>query len=486
MNEAFKELDSVFDSIIDEIENPGRSYGNADIFRNLHGEKTEYADYAKVVYTIIIRVADDNMSAAINVISTADKLRRYTVQELNRVIRSKRIVCGIDSEALMRMVSKQIFNKDVVFARGINPENGTDGAIEHLVEFPEGKSYIDVKSGTPLCRVIAPTAGIAGADIFGHSIPAVNGASISVPIGENTVFDKKTGILSASAGGRLTLKNGVYAVCDEYVINGGITKENGKIEFEGSIVINGNVTDGAYIIAKKSITVKGKVSGNSTIIAKDRLTVELSVKNSTLTTENGDMKLMSCFDSFITCGKDLEAASLYNCKTKCIGNLDCTINQGSINGGETFCVGKLSCITAGSRLHEKTEITVGDSSDFMAEKIMVMRSINRIDGEIEKISRRISTIEGQHKNLGFISREDEDFLNAAIRIRNQKEAEKIPLLEKIEKIEEIIASANDSVLKVQRSMHANVYLKIKEHKRKIDAEFGKITVYSNDYGIVIS
>ncbi len=486
MNEAFKELDSVFDSIIDEIENPGRSYGNAELFRNLHGEKTEYADYAKVVYTIVIRVADDNMSAAINVVSTAEKIRRYTVQELNRVIRSKKIVCGIDSEALMRMVSKQIFNRDVVFARGINPENGTDGAIEHLIEFPQGKSYVDVKSGTPICRVIAPTAGVAGADIFGRSIPAVSGASISVPIGENTVFDKKTGILSAAAGGRLTFKNGVYSVCDEYVINGGITKENGKIEFEGSIVINGNVSDGAYIIAKKSITVKGKVSNNATIIAKDGITVELSVKKSTLTAENGDMKLMSCFDSFITCGGNLEAASLYNCKTKCIGNLDCTINQGSINGGETLCVGKLTCITAGSRLHEKTEITVGDCSDFVAEKIMIMRSLSRIEGEIEKVSRRISTIEGQRKNLGFISREDEDFLMAALRIRSQKEAEKIPLQEKIKEIEGIIETANDSVFKVQRSMHANVLLKIKEHKRKIDAEFGKITAYANDYGIVIS
>ncbi|MBQ8841062.1 MAG: DUF342 domain-containing protein, partial [Ruminiclostridium sp.] len=232
MNEAFKELDSVFDSIIDEIENPGRSYGVTDIFRNLHGEKTEYADYAKVVYTIVVRVADDNMSATINVISTADKIRRYTIGELNRAIRAKGVVYGIDSEALMRMVSKQTFNRDVVFAKGSVPENGKDGYLEHLISFPEGQKVINVKADTPLCKVVPPTGGTHGSDIFGKVIPAVGGAPFTdVPKGENTEFDKKTGILSSSTGGNLSFKNGVYSICDEYVLNCNVTKENGKIEF---------------------------------------------------------------------------------------------------------------------------------------------------------------------------------------------------------------------------------------------------------------
>ena len=45
-NAAFKELDAAFDSIIDEIENPDKPHEEVTVFRNLHGEKTEYADYA--------------------------------------------------------------------------------------------------------------------------------------------------------------------------------------------------------------------------------------------------------------------------------------------------------------------------------------------------------------------------------------------------------------------------------------------------------
>ena len=85
-NAAFKELDAAFDSIIDEIENPDKPHEEVMIFRNLHGEKTEYADYAKVVHTVVVRVSDDGMTAAINVVSTAEKRRRYTIADLNRAM----------------------------------------------------------------------------------------------------------------------------------------------------------------------------------------------------------------------------------------------------------------------------------------------------------------------------------------------------------------------------------------------------------------
>ena len=485
LNDALKELDSVFDSIIDELENPGRSYGAADLFRNLHGEKTEYADYAKVVFTVVVQAAEDNMSATISVISTAEKIRRYTVAELNRAIRAKGIVYGIDSEVLMDMVAKQIFNREVIFAHGTPPENGIDGTVEHLIKFRSGAVTADIKKDRPICQITPPTTGISGVDIFGNPLHAENGAPVSVPMGENTTYDKKTGILSAAVGGSLSYKNGVYSISDHYIISGAVTKENGKIEFAGDVVIMGNISDEAVIIAEKSVTVKGKIK-DSIIIAKQGLVAELSVRNSKISTETGDMKLMSCYDSEINCGGDLEAASLYNCVTKCTGDLSCTLNQGSINGGETSVIGRLSCITAGSRLHEKTFISVGDCSEFIAEKIMLNRSKSRTEAEIEKISRRISTLEIQKNDLGFLSREDQDFYTAALRIKAQKEAELVPLKEKLAEIERIIASSADSTLKVQRSLHANVTIKIKDHKREIDAEFGKITAYANDYGIIIS
>lgn len=483
MKEAFKELDEAFDRIIEEIEHPERSYAPVTLFVNLHGEKTEYADYAKVVYTIIVRVADDHMSASINVISTASKIRRYTIEELNRAIHAQGIIYGIDSNALMQMVSKQVFNRDVIFARGVLPVDGDDGYIVHLIDFKERKSVL-VEEGALICRIEPPTSGTLGYDVFGKPLSPVHGKRTAPPVGEKTVLNEEKTHIIAETGGNLSYKNGRYDICDESVINENITKEHGKIHFPGNLVINGNVAADSVISSDRNITIHGKVTG-AVITAKGDIFIEYAVKKSVLTAD-GDMTLMNVSESKITCDGNMEVASLNHCDTRCTGYLNCTLNQGNINGGTTAAIGNIVCITAGSRLHEKTVISVGDCSDFVAERAMILRSLNRIETDVDKIDRRISKLKIQEKDLGFLSHEDSDFLNAAIRIRKQKMAEKVPLAERLVRVDEIINSAENSDFKTQRSLHSNVSLVIKGRHRNIDSEFGKVTAYASNLGIVIS
>lgn len=484
-NPAFKELDEAFDSIIDEIENPGKPRSEAMVFRNLHGEKTEYADYAKVVHTVVIRVSDDNMTAAINVVSTAEKRRRYTIADLNSAIRAKKIVHGIDSAALVRMVSKQVFNRDIVFARGTQPVNGEDGEILHLIKFPEGKRSVSIKKGDEICRIIPPTAGIPGMDVYGKSLHCTPGHPITVPLGENTAYNRKENYLYAKESGSVTRENGVYVVFDELVLNENITQDHGKIEFSGDIVIHGNVGENTIIVSDKNIHITGKVNGGA-ITAKGNLTIDMPVKDSAITTEKGNMKLSSCTGCVISCGGELEAASLYNCKTKCTGDLSCTINQGNINGGVTECTGRIICNTAGSRLGEKTEINVGDCSELVAERVFLIRSCTRLDNDMEKLKEKTSKLEIQKNVLGFLSAEDQDFLVAAKRIIEQKLEQKKPISERIAEIERIMTLAEEANFRSMRSLHAGVTLRIKGFRREIDSEYGRITAYANNLGIVLS
>lgn len=484
-NPAFKELDEAFDSIIDEIENPDKPHKEVTVFRNLHGEKTEYADYAQVVHTVVVRVSGDKMSAAINVVSTAEKRRRYTISDLNQAIRAKKIVHGIDSAALVRMVAKQQFNRDVVFARGTPSENGEDGEVIHLIKIPEGKRSVPIKKGAEICRIIPPTAGTPGMDVYGHALHCVPGHPITVPLGENTAYNRKENFLYAKESGSVAFENGVYVVCDELILNENITQANGKIEFSGNIIINGNVGENTIIVSEKNIHISGKITGAS-ITAKGNITCELPAKDSVLTTERGNMTLSSCTNCVINCGGEMESASLYNCKTKCIGTLSCTINQGNINGGITECTGKVVCNTAGSRLGERTEIVVGDSSDLVAERVFLIRSATRLDNDMEKLNEKLSKLEIQKNALGFLSAEDEDFLQAAKRIKEQKMEQKEPITARIQMIEKVMAFAEEANFRTMRSLHAGVTLRIKGFRRDIDAEYGRITAFANALGIVIS
>ena len=95
-------------------------------------------------------------------------------------------------------------------------------------------------------------------------------------------------------------------------------------------------------------------------------------------------------------------------------------------------------------------------------------------------------LEIQKNALGFLSAEDEDFLQAAIRIKEQKLEQKRPITERISEIEKLIALAGEANFRAMRSLHAGVTLKIKGFRREIDSEYGRITAYANSLGIVIS
>ena len=306
-----------------------------------------------------------------------------------------------------------------------------------------------------------------------------------MPLGENTAYNRKENFLYAKESGSISFENGVYSILDELILDEHITQAHGKIEFSGNIIINGNVGDNSIIKSEKNIYIKGKVQGGS-VTAKGNITVEMAVKDSVLTTEKGNMTLSSCTASVINCGGQLEAASLYNCKTKCIGDLSCTINQGNINGGTTECMGKLTCNTAGSRLGEETEIVVGDCSELVAERVFLIRSATRLDNDIEKLDEKMSKLEIQKKALGFLTAEDEDFILAAIRIKEQKLEQKEPITARINEIEKIMAFAEEANFRAMRSLHTGVTLRIKGFRRDIDAEYGRITAYANTLGIVIS
>ena len=133
-----------------------------------------------------------------------------------------------------------------------------------------------------------------------------------------------------------------------------------------------------------------------------------------------------------------------------------------------------------------TEIYVGDCSDLVAERVFLIRSNTRLENDMSKLDERVSKLEIQKKALGFLAAEDEDFLQAALRIKEQKLEQQRPIINRITAIERVMAVAEEASFRTTRSLHAGVVLKIKGFRREIDAEYGRITAYANSLGIVIS
>ena len=468
MKNSIKDMERLFDSIIDGLkqpvdESPAASFLNTDSDPNV---------------TVKITVAEDGLSARICALTSDPARGSYPIETLNRAIREKGVAFGIDAAKLLEMALGGIYDTEIEFARGIAPIDGADGRIVPLVKLPEAGELYPVKAGTALCRIKPPTSGINGTDVFGNVIRAKYGKACAAPTGENTCLSSDNTQLAAGISGALTLKNGRYCMSDEFVVEGDVDRKNGKLDFFGNITVHGNVHKGADIRCGGKIRIYGSVS-EAGLSAKS---VEIAEECSGTKITAESMVLSDCRECELRCTGTVKCGSLYECDIICDGDIFCTENYGVICGGRIDCAGRIICTSAGTRMHEKTEIILGNAARLESEKTALEDKLSKIDAEISKINEKLS----EQSERGNVSEHDRELIAAAQRIKKRREEEREPLSARIEKTAEIISNTHSSSLRAARALHPGVTVSLGAYHRDVEKEYAGAAIYGNHLGIVIS
>jgi uncharacterized protein (DUF342 family) len=187
---------------------------------------------------------------------------------------------NIKVEINEKLVEKQLLGTnpvEIAIARGIKPEDGKDGYIEYKVDMsakpqfiadPKDGNAVDYKNsmqvtlvnvGDILAVVIPPTEGEDGMDVRGHPIKAVAGAKARFFLGEG--LEEKDGHLVVTAPGTPSVQDDVIMIRRNYVLQSDVDLSTGNINFPGTVVIHGNVTDGFEVVSEENVVVNGLISG---------------------------------------------------------------------------------------------------------------------------------------------------------------------------------------------------------------------------------
>ncbi|MBM3962824.1 MAG: DUF342 domain-containing protein, partial [Planctomycetes bacterium] len=144
-----------------------------------------------------IRTLDKNMTAVVQ--ATAGP--PAAVAAVREALTAARVGNGIDDAAIEAFGSKladAAFAGEAVVARGTLPVQGEDGRVDGIIppttvagmpredgsiDYRERMFLIGVSAGIEIGRIVAPTAGIAGKDVFGAIVPAVPGKPTTVKPG---------------------------------------------------------------------------------------------------------------------------------------------------------------------------------------------------------------------------------------------------------------------------------------------------------------
>ena len=213
-----------------------------------------------------IEVAKDRMTVTLK-INRQPGQRPPTKEEILKELSGRRIVFGIDEEAIERGLEH---GTQTVIAKGKPPEAGRDAKIIRKfnaeqkgkiaedkygrVDYKNLNLFLLARKGDVLAERVPHTMGVEGTNVFGDTIKPKPGKPKPVPAGKNTEIQDENFVV-ATIDGQIVEANNKFSVDPRLEIKGDIGVGTGNIDFIG---IGGIGMSGiAQIMIKKGYKVSG-------------------------------------------------------------------------------------------------------------------------------------------------------------------------------------------------------------------------------------
>ncbi|MDO6445839.1 FapA family protein [Colwellia sp. 1_MG-2023] len=248
---------------------------------NQSGREIRYQILERRDAKISIEIDKDEMSAT-GEISTALGGKHLSAKAILHAAQKAGVTKGFSKEELVKLAqyaAKEPPGSIVKgkIALGKDPINGQDGNIKLLVESAQERilkpkeqedgsvdmrdlgDIICVRVGDPLAKKIPPTEGIKGFSVTGTPLEPIPGEDVSLNVGDGTTISPKNQdiLVSTRVGLPRIIDNGMEV--DEVYKIKNVDVSTGHIQFEGSVIIEGDVCEGMKVIASGDISISGFV-----------------------------------------------------------------------------------------------------------------------------------------------------------------------------------------------------------------------------------
>lgn len=390
-----------------------------DIRRSLQEEKEE-PDYSSertiqgnpIIINgadYLLRIGQTYMEALLTV------YRRFSMEELQGVLKENGIVSGIREKALSEIVEGKLNYEEILIATGIEAKDGRDGWFDyHFNPRPETEPIILpdgsvdynvlgkielVREGELLVTYHPPIPAVYGRDIRGNDIGAYEGKGLPPLQCKRCALDETGCKYYADTEGNVTLNGRTLTVTPIYVLEGNLEAATGSLDFHGDVLIQGNVFAGVTVKTTGNITINGHVETANIIAGKDVI-----LKNGMQGSGNGTIRaggsVMARFieQSQVFAGVEVNTGALLNCDVESGRNVKVVGNRGTIIGGRTTAVEEISAASIGNRAGVDTQLVIGLDCEFKTKMSEIDRLTEEYEENMTDAIRNLDRIDYQMKN----------------------------------------------------------------------------------------
>lgn len=358
--------------------------------------------------SVMLGLSGDLMSAWIFVFPPRAGGKMLDREMLEGALRAEGISYGIQEDMVLSLTNGERYFQILPIARGLPARNGEDGKLyDNLLageaseqKNAEGKleyiSFCMVKKGDVICRASQPTEPVDGISVKGAKVRGIPGKPVQFPRVPNTVLSPQGDALIAAIDGRIAYNNNSFVVDNVLVIGEDVNVEVGDIEYDGDVLVQGDIREGHMVRATGDVLVRGMVE-NVIIIAGGNITLEQGMNG------NGEGRLEA--------QGEIRTKFLENCTAWAKGSIyaesiicsdvasDDSIyavdGPGVIIGGSCTALRLIRAQRIGTKSYRETVVANGCSPQLLRRCMQAEQDLDELQKKLDGVVKDTAFLEGQ-------------------------------------------------------------------------------------------
>ncbi len=318
---------------------------------------------------------------------------RIDRSDIDFLLMEKGVVHGIDWETIDYLLSHEVYDQETIVASADAPVNGSDGEVCEMIAIdPDARPILlddgsvdyrnlenirKVGTGDVVCVRIPPTEGIPGISVYGKPLPPQRGRDIRLPAGQNMLVNAEHTQMSAAAPGYLYRRNGLIHIGNIFVVHGDVCFKSGNIDYNGDVLVQGNVLSDFRVAADGDITIEGTVEAAEILSRHGNVMIRDSVfgKGKAMVQAARNIWVGVAQDCELRAGHELKVRRyLRNCKAQAV-SVDATTSDCEVSNCQIAFSGQAKFYQLGGKAGTTNQLVLVEN-----ERQKYMSQAEELDG----------------------------------------------------------------------------------------------------------
>lgn len=382
---------------------------------------------------------------------------------------------GIDNQIIEQILSHREYGEAYKIAVGTQPRDGSDGYIEYkfntelkprpkmnddgTVDFHTLENINHVNKGDVVAVLHKEDRGDDGIDVLGRRVPPRKVKHVIFRYGRNLSQSEDGTELMSQVSGHVILENDKIFVSNVLeLVN--VDNSTGDIDYEGDVVVKGNVLAGFTVKATGDITVSGIVEG-ATVIAGGNITFNRGIQGMTRAVVKAGGNIVSKFIESaenVSAGGSIEADSILHSKVTAKSTIKASGRNGLIIGGDVKAVNMIEAKTIGNAMGTNTSVGVGVDPSMKRRVDELKNSLGKLGDNKIQLNQLLNALRKKQDSEGGLDEAKHELQMKTMRNVIMLEQEINKQKKELEELRGQIGEEKHACIKVSDAAYAGVKL----------------------------